>query len=202
MATKRSAKELVQQAFDQVGAAGVAGRDQILIWGGVFPASQLDDFLKVWEDALTTHMPWRIIEYVDRFVVQKAGASSAALPESGNLLEHGRLFGRLGDLDLRRDGQVIRWRFIGDAQQVWPEVPQAYSPRSFWDEHGKNAPAFHEVEVRYYLWRAKEQRVDSRWLRSAGLKGEDQRLIQLQYLRDGRVEFVRYMDFEQEVAHG
>jgi len=138
MSDIRPAADLVREAFQRVEGANIVEPEALVIWGGIFPAASLGDFLSAWHSLLIERMPWRMVEFVDRFTILRASVNDAALSDSEKRLERARLFGPAGDLDLRRDrlaptveqrkawgqafadmpeGQevdVFRWRFIGD----------------------------------------------------------------------------------------
>lgn len=68
-------------------------------------------------------MDVRIWEFTDRCIIDNNGSPAAA-----NRLERARLFGRDGDLDIRRDGKDFLWRYVGkveyapesDYELAWP----------------------------------------------------------------------------------
>lgn len=194
--------EFVSQAFGDAQKGKLVGPPDLVIWGGRFPDSQADAFLDNWDKPLRTVMTWRMIEYVSQFNLYRADAQDAALPQPWFNVERARFFGQAngigGDLDLRRDGQEFRWRFIGAASDAWPTLPAAFPYHDFWTEPDNQNTRFREVAQRYYQWqgRPREQRVGSReWLRKAELAQENVYLVQKQYLENGRVAFVRYVEY-------
>ncbi|MBN2001743.1 MAG: hypothetical protein JXA21_00185 [Anaerolineae bacterium] len=86
----------------------IVTRKDLAIRGGKFPASGVTTFLKLWATAWP-QMPWRIWEWVSDIQF----TADNALPNDPQWLERGRVFGAGGDLELRRDGEWFRWRFVG-----------------------------------------------------------------------------------------
>lgn len=91
-------------------------QDNLTIWGGACKAADLETFLNAWA-AVSTHMPWRIWEWVSKITFEH----STAIPENLKWLERGRLFGEGGDLSLRRDGAQVYWHFVGEKPQKLPD---------------------------------------------------------------------------------
>ena len=163
------------------------GSDRLSIWGGACPEGALLGFLQNWPSS--EQMPYRIWEYASEVHFERD-----TLPGSKDiaLLERGRLFGEGGDLDLRRDGEMFLWRFVGK-----PEVrpPEGYDADDFWASHPDTR--FHCYEETALLW---GKRKGDRWyddrVAAAPLEypvgGEPER-VQVEYKvysRAGRVEFV------------
>jgi len=82
------------------------GRATLSVWGGRCFEDNLLEFLREWEK--TAQMPYRIWEYASDIVFEEN-----TLPDDPVLLQRGRLFGKDGDLEVRRDGTSFAWRFIG-----------------------------------------------------------------------------------------
>jgi hypothetical protein len=109
-------------------------------------------------------------------------------------LERGRLFGKGGDLDLRRDGDTFRWRFVG-APNVRPPEGYAAKENDFWEQHPH--AKFHCYVETTLLWGKRE---GDRWhddrVAAAELDypaPDDAERVQVKYQvysRSGRVEFV------------
>ena len=69
-----------------------------------------------WLDGLNLQeMPYHIWSFTDHCTISDDGP-----PESAGRLERARLFGKGGDLDIRRHGQDFFWRYVGKA---------AYAPK-------------------------------------------------------------------------
>ncbi len=86
------------------------------LWGGRFTAvfEQIEAFLAAWK---SFDMPWRICEWVSDF---QFDYQPAAMPSELEWLERVRLFGPGGDLELRRDGTGMLWRFVGAGDASLP----------------------------------------------------------------------------------
>lgn len=200
MADYENAHTLVKKALERARHARKVGSSDLVIWGGNFPDKQLPAFLDAWEDLLIEKLPWRMYEYVSYFTVQEASANDLARPISWFDLERARLFGQLGDLDLRRDESTFRWRFIGAKNGIWPELSPTFKVRDFWTKPSSNPSVFREVKHSYYQWRGtrEQQRVGKKWLSDANLANQNVYLEQRHYLLNGQVAFVRYVRFTTE----
>ena len=92
----------------QMQASKLTVTDWPAVRGGVCPA---DDVVE-WLGGLDlSKMDVRIWSFTDRCIIGHDGP-----PQTVERLERGRLFGAGGDLDLRRDGKVFRWRFVGSSE--------------------------------------------------------------------------------------
>jgi hypothetical protein len=164
------------------------GQEHLAIWGGTCAEDALTDFLTGWD---LKRMPYRIWESTDRIEFGKnEQAPNVAL------LERGRLFGLGGDLDLRHDGEVFRWRFVGDPDVRPPEGYDA-EENNFWKQHPDPDVAFHCYDESALLWgehqgdRWHDDRVAAAELDY--LESDDAERVQVKYKvysRAGRVEFV------------
>lgn len=169
------------------------GQEQLAIWGGTCAEGTLVGFIKAWP---LKYMPYRIWESTDRIKFKK----EMPVPNV-TLLERGRLFGKGGDLDLRRDGDEFRWRFVGDPHVRPPDGYDA-EENDFWTQHPD--VAFHCYEETALLW---GERKGDRWHEDRVATAEldypapdDAERVQVQYTlysRAGRVEFVRLSGVNQ-----
>jgi len=163
------------------------GRGEVSIWGGCCPMEQLADFLGGW--ALSA-MPYRIWEYVSGITFGRD-----TLPENGAFLERGRLFGEGGDLEIRREVGLFRWRFVGPAGISAPEG--AYGARDYWAHHPE--AWFYRYEETALLWGwgrdryGRDPRVGAVHLDYPG-EGERFRLRYWVFSRHGRAAFVWYRE--------
>lgn len=209
MTDTRSATQFVQEAFGRANEMQSAGPSNVIIWGGKFPeppSTEVADtpvvtdviraFIDKWVSVLD-RLPYRMYEYVQRFEVWDASQTPPALPAPIGQLERARFFGAAGDLDLRRDGMMCYWRFIGDPDQLWPALAPEFVVHDFWVEQVAT-PNLRSAEVKYYQWRRKDERVGAVWLDEAGLQAEGEYLLQRQYWQNGRVQFVRYIGFSSK----
>jgi len=161
------------------------GREHLAIWGGTCSEDILLDFIQDWP---LEQMPCRIWKYTNRIAFEEQP------PTNATLLERGRLFGVGGDLELRRDGNVFRWRFVG---KLGIRLPKGYDTdeANFWTDNQE--AAFHCYEETALLWgkRSSEGWYDDR-VAAADLRypvdGEPER-VQVHYKtfsRAGCIEFV------------
>jgi hypothetical protein len=164
------------------------GEERPAIWGGAYAEDALIDFLAGWD---LKGMPYRIWESTDRIDFERdSSAPNVAL------LERGRLFGPGGDLDLRRDDDTFRWRFVG-APGVRPPKDYDAKENNFWAQDQNENTAFHCYEETALLW---GERKGERWHddRVAAAKldypaPDDAERVQVEYKvysRAGQVEFV------------
>lgn len=195
MTTSSISTELVKKAISDAQTAKKVGAEDLVVLGGVFNDKQGPAFLNVWGDLLVTLLPWRMYEYTGRFCVQKADTRNIALPDSWFFLERARFFGLQGDLDLRRDIGQFRWRFIGEKTAGWPNIPDIFPLFDFWKVSTPPTPVFYEIAQNYYQWRLQDQRVTNHWSANTGLPAEGVYLKQKHYLENGRIAFVRYLEF-------
>jgi hypothetical protein len=162
------------------------GQERLAIWGGMCAEDALSDFLAGWS---LEQMPYRVWESTDRIDFEKdTSVSNVAL------LERGRLFGEGGDLDLRRDGAVFRWRFVG-TPTICPPEPYNAKENNFWAHHPE--ATYHCYEESALLW---GERKGDRWhedrVAAANLDypaPDDAERVQVRYRvysRAGHVEFV------------
>ena len=176
----------------------LVGKGDLSIWGGTCSESALLDFIKGWP---LKRMPYRIWEYADRIQFERGGLPSQ---EDIVLLERGRLFGedgesgKGGDLELRRDGDSFRWRFIGKIGKDETAPLEGCDARDFWETH--DDVAFHCYRETALLWgkhdgdRWHDDRVAAADLRYPVGDGEGApERVQVEYKvysRAGRVQFV------------
>ena len=188
----------IEKAFQQIADTRDVGKNDLLIWGGHFSQDQLPLFLQAWDN--TPHCAWAMVEEVSRFYVKRVATPANALPQPAYLLQRMRLFGLTGDLDIRRDGDTIYWHFIGETGGDWKGVDlDGFSVADFWQEATEPPTLLREVEQRYFQWLRDmpEQRVTSHWVPQDEPNKTFNYLRQLHYLDNGRIAFVRYVDFEE-----
>lgn len=186
----KTIKEYVVAAFEQAQAA-IKNKSSVYVWGGQFSSAEhtLGTFLDTWNTENGPQFQFSMVEHVNYF--RAFLANLAELGQQANLLERIRLFGPAGDLDIRRDGETIYWRFISETDTALPDL--APFGMEAYPEKGKT---FAKDERSYLLWRSdkQEQRVKHAW--AEGL--DFTHLQQVQYLENGRVAFVRYIGFVTE----
>jgi len=164
------------------------GQGNLAIWGGTCAENALVDFINGWS---LTEMPYHIWESTDRIKFEKE--EEVRVPNV-MLLERGRLFGLAGDLDLRRDGDTFRWRFVG-AHTMHPPEGHNVKENDFWAQHPD--AVFHCYEETALLWgkregeRWHENRVAAAELDYPGMDSAERVKVTYKvYSRAGRVEFV------------
>lgn len=106
MSGKRDAvnfKKIINQMTDDA----LEKKEWPTVVGGECSEAELVD----WLDGLDlSGMPTRIWSYTDHCTFGDEGP-----PATAKRLERARLFGPGGDLDVRRDGERFRWRYVGEA---------------------------------------------------------------------------------------
>ncbi len=181
--------------FDQLVEAVTKGKQygeaDLAIWGGICAEAELTAFLSKWG---LSEMPFRIWEYASRIDFNRG-----MLPGDVNLLERGRLFGEGGDLELRRDGAIFRWRFIGKPGAQSPSGHQP-EPDNFWAKN--KVVTFHCCDENALLWGERKEN-QSRWFDdrvgralldypepAASAAWQRVRIRYWTFSRAGRIEFV------------
>lgn len=160
----------------------------LTIVGGTIEETKVLNWLTQWD---LRPLPWRIWEELSALKLEK----NTSLPPDFTLVERGQFFGEGGDLILRRDGDVFRWRFIGPETTKVQKTPDALD---FWTEHP--GTVLHRVEQKAILWgvwrselgRWHDNRVGWANLQyPAELNGKAHVYIHFdEYLESGRVAFV------------
>lgn len=192
----------IEQAFAEALPDPTITPANLTILGGEFKSDQLVTFLEVWRDIPVGCFSWAMIEEVSRFYVRQVAVPAEALPDDPYMLERMRIFGPAADLDLRRDGDTFYWRFLGNTGISWPKTTFITDENNYWLASEAPTP-FCERDLYYYQWRRTpdEQRVAQNWV-PEGIDGARfNYLHQKHYLDNGRIAFVRYMDFKEQ-PHG
>src|SRR5438105_2416553 len=104
------------------------GPSHVAIRGGCFAVNRLEEFLTAWHLS-RRGMPCAIWEWMHRLDFADGG-----VPADLDLLERGVVFGQEGNLSLRRDGEEVRWHFVGEPAV---SLPGAFSGVDFWERHGQ-----------------------------------------------------------------
>ena len=183
----KTIEDYVVATFEQAQAT-IKNKSSLYIVGGQFSSAEraLSTFLAAWSNDSAPPFQFSMVEHVSFF---RAGyANLTEISKQADLLERVRLFGLAGDLDIRRDGEIIYWRYISETDTALPELTQ-FGIEAYPD----NGKTFAKDERSYLLWRRdpQEQRVRHDW--AAGL--EFTHLQQVHYLENGRIAFVRYVEF-------
>ncbi|MGI8783257.1 MAG: type III-D CRISPR-associated protein Csx19 [Acidobacteriota bacterium] len=178
----------IAEEVAKLAAAQAVTADDVRICGGEFNADRLEGFIKAWDFSSMRYCIWERPDRID-FLEQ--------LPAERGRLERARVFGKAGDLSLRRDGDIFRWHFIGAA------IPKL--PSNFQVENWKSEP-----EARLYrgdesalLWGRHngegdwyEDRVGRAELKYPGPEAERLRIHYTVFSQAGQVTFVWYREVE------
>lgn len=167
-------------------------RTQLAFHGGVVPAAAFATWVRGWH-LCRPGMPWSLWQWTDRIVIER----DAPAPGDLDYLERGRVFGPEGDLELRRDGDAVRWRFIATPDAV---PPSGVVSEDYWAATRGGLSAFERTAL---LWGTsqgsgvwQDDRVGWASLRYPGNLGAARR-VQLryrEYLQGGAVEAVWFLD--------
>ena len=184
--------------------APVKDGSTLTIWGGRFDAGQLKSFLLAW-GVPRPEMPWCLWEFASdmQFLCE-------SMPTASELawLERGRVFGKGGDLSLRRDRDKIMWSYVGKAEDGRPTIQLAesfeavYHPASYWTT---DSLPLREYTDRVLLWG--KRRPDGIWHddrvararvnRYPGMDAHERvQLVYHSYMNGGQVEFVWLLGLE------
>lgn len=114
-------------------------KDDIQIWGGEIEEDNLQQFISTWNQS---EMPFVILETVREIIITKDYDFSTLAPHTVDRI---RIFGAGGDLDIRRDTDDFRWRYIGENK-----LPEKVKGEDFWEKN-PNKMYFKE-EKEALLW--------------------------------------------------
>lgn len=114
-------------------------KDDIHIRGGEIGEDKLQQFISMWNQL---EMPFVILETVREIVIRKNYDFSTL---AANTVDRISIFGEGGDLDIRRDADYFRWRYIGENK-----LPEKVEGEDFWDKN-PNKKYFIE-EKKALLW--------------------------------------------------
>ncbi len=116
----------------------ISERD-IQIWGGEVKENGLQQFISKWD---FSNMPFVIIETLKELTITRNFNYSLIEPE---LIERIRIFGKAGDLDLRRNGYSFIWRYVGQNS-----LESEINGDNFWEKH--HSKKFFVEEKDALLW--------------------------------------------------
>lgn len=176
---------------EEVRSAPSLGPDELIAWGGEFDAARLASFLDAW-DFWKTEAVWKLWLWPHKILL----SLDSDLPGDLAELERGRLFGEMGDLEVRRNGDLFLWRFVGDPGSA-VQPAQFGSVADYWES---SAPGrLCEYRRHALLWGQREE--EDRWhddrvawadLRYPGVGGCGRvQLEYTEYLDGANVELVR-----------
>lgn len=87
----------------------LVGPESLTLVGGVVQADRVDALVE-WLRGMSVTSWWSFREWTDRMRLEEGlAAPGGDLPR----LVWGRWFGKVGDLEVRRDGTRFRWRWVG-----------------------------------------------------------------------------------------
>jgi hypothetical protein len=123
-------------------AARIIGPPECTILGGTFPADRLESFWSAC-GVPRADMPYAIWETFDALRFRKGECPPATAD-----LERARVFGRAGDLEVRREGSRCFWRVLGAKDAI--QKPAGFDAEDFWQTHAD--VRFCELELSALLW--------------------------------------------------
>lgn len=138
--------DLTTLVEEMIGAQPV-GPDWLAMQGGEFEASRLAEFLASWS-LPRARMPWTVWQWTDDIKLEH----EAAPPGDLDYLERGRVFGDEGDLELRRDGDRVLWRLVGEPALGAPAV---FAGLDYWK--GREQQQLRLRERTMLLWGAERR---------------------------------------------
>lgn len=112
------------------------------IWGGKIDEQELRDFLNAWD---FNQMPYSITETINTIMFEMNFNFQNLQESLLNSIQRVRIFGIKGDLNIRKDGSSIFWRFIGDEKP-----PENYNQNNFWINHPNQE--FFTTDEEAFLW--------------------------------------------------
>ena len=114
-------------------------KDDLQIWGSEIEEDDLQEFISNWDQS---EMPFVILETIETITITKACDFSTLAPPN---VERIRIFGSGGDLDIRRDAYLFRWRYIGKNKLL-----EDVKGEDFWDKNADKKFFIEEKEA--LLW--------------------------------------------------
>ena len=149
----------------------------LALWGGDLAVDGLPDFLTLWWAVGFEHGLWQQVHRLDFAEPLADPAGAIEIPPFVDLalLERVRLFGASdppddqplpatgGDLELRRDGDRLLWRFVGRAPQGLANrlADARYLLLDYWQEHSR-ADALVPNSEQAMLW-GERHALDQPW---------------------------------------
>jgi hypothetical protein len=114
-------------------------KDDLQIWGREIEEDDLQQFISNWDQL---EMPFVILEEVREIDIRKNYDFSTL---EAHAVERIRIFGSGGDLDIRRDAYLFRWRYIGKNK-----LPEDVKGDDFWNKNSNKKFFMEEKEA--LLW--------------------------------------------------
>ena len=177
------------------------GAGELNIVGGKFSAAKLVDFLEL---PCWAGLEYRIWEQVDAMLFD----TEHTMPGNIDLLEYGRLFAASGDLMLRRDGDAVLWRFIGDTANDIKSKMQDFNGKDFWASNQDARLTAEDAKMLLWGSAAKTDEEGIYWAddRTACQKlrypcpgavdGSKALVKYINYINDSKLQFVRFTGLE------
>ncbi len=116
-------------------------KKDIQIWGGEIEENILQKFISKWD---FSNMPFTILETITEIIIEKK-VDFSKIPS--DQIERIRIFGQGGDLDIRRDANLFRWRYVG-----LNNPPKDSEGKNFWEEEKNSNKKFFVEEKEALLW--------------------------------------------------
>lgn len=139
--SKSNFEEKIDRLFKEKRIA----KGDIQIWGGEIKEDGLRQFIGKWEQL---YMPFLILETVEKMVMVDHDLSTL---DPGSV-DRIRTFGEDGDLDIRRDINFFKWRYVGKNKDIIDVIR-----KDFWEENP--GVKFFMEEKKAILWGKYNDRV-------------------------------------------
>lgn len=122
----------------------------IQIWGGIIEEDNLQQFIRKWGQS---DMPFAISETVNKMAVKNCDVSTLKIEPYTDRI---RVFGESGDLDIRRDNNYFKWRYVGTNR-----LPKdlKVDKENFWEKN--KSEKFFMEEKEALLWGTYKQDEES-----------------------------------------
>lgn len=134
----KSNELIAKLARVEANPANTIKKGDLTIVGGEVKEEEIGQFL---QQAHLSGMKWCTWEWDHRIVL----CEYTGIPGEIEYLDRGRIFGKGGDLSVRRDGKRFLWHYIGPAGVRWEET--GYPFHDFWSEN---------PDARLHMWDKKE----------------------------------------------
>jgi hypothetical protein len=134
---------------------------------------------------------WRCLEWTDRVRLEEG---DPCVPEAAGMLVWGRWFGAAGDLELWREGEDFRWRFVGEPFTDGVSGPPGQDGNYFAEGGAGRLLRAGPGDVQHILWEHAEARIATAdEVTRAFLKGKPrQAAVCTVYYDHGTVAAVQY----------
>ncbi|MBD3192829.1 MAG: hypothetical protein GF308_19475 [Candidatus Heimdallarchaeota archaeon] len=170
-------------------------RNDFEVWGGKLGLTHLIEFLNEWD---FEKMPFKMIETVNEISLHTNRYPWNDIDV--DLLKRIRIFGKKGDLDIRRDHYDLFWRYIAIKNE---KPPVKYRNNDFWEINQDKEFFFSDGEA--FLWGRYNEDLDE-WKENKvakaklnyPIKGCDKLKITYRtYCYNGQISFVRFKNIKK-----